>query len=129
MRTLARIACVSALLASVAARAYEVIAYQPIDLTVEEVRDVFLGELQFVGDLQLVPVDNTTLHTAFLQRVLQTDGPKYHARWSRKAFREGISTPAQRGSDEEVIDFVKATPGAIGYVAKAPPGVVVLLKF
>ena len=48
--------------------------------------------------------------------VLQTDERKYSARWIRKTFREGLAAPALKGSDAEVISFVRSTPGAIGYV-------------
>lgn len=118
-----------AALAPWAAQAGEVIANAGVMLSADEIRDVFLGEKQFVGSLKLVPVDNSSLHTEFLSKVLQSDVRKYAARWTRKAFRDGLAPPAVKGSDAEVIAFVRSTPGAVGYVSSSAPGIKVLEKF
>lgn len=107
----------------------EIIAHDSVQLSAAEVRDVFLGERQLLGNLKLVPVDNVAAHAQFLASVLQTDPPKYAARWTRKSFREGLVPPSLKGSDAEVTAFVKATPGAIGYVSTPSSGVKVLDKF
>ena len=82
-----------ALLAPGGASAGEVIGHSTVSLSGDEIRDVFLGEKQFAGNLKLVPVDNAAIHTEFLSRVLQTDVQKYSARWTKKAFREGLAPP------------------------------------
>lgn len=113
-----------------AAWAGEVIAHPSVKLNASEVRDVFLGEAQIAGGLKLVPVDNSAAQEAFLAAVLQTNSRNYAARWTRKAFREGLPAPSVKGSDAEVMSFVRATPGAIGYLAgHAGPGVNVLDRF
>jgi ABC-type phosphate transport system substrate-binding protein len=106
-----------------------VIVNDQLEVHPHDVRDIFLGEKQLANGVKLVPVDNTAAQERFLAKVLQTDAQKYAARWVRKSFREGIQAPAVKGSDAEVIALVKSTPGAIGYVAQAPPGVKVLLTF
>ncbi len=123
-------ACLSiAMLAHGSAIAGEVIAHPSVSLSSEEIRDVFLGEKQFAGTLKLVPVDNTAIQTEFLSGVLQTDAQKYAARWTKKTFREGLAAPARKGSDAEVVEFVRTTPGAVGYVSRPRPGVKVLERF
>lgn len=113
-----------------AAWAGEVIAHPSVTLNADEIRDVFLGEKQFSGRIKLVPVDNSSVQGEFLSKVLQSDERKYAARWTRKSFREGLAAPALKGSDAEVSAFVRATPGAIGYVmGTAAPGVQVLEQF
>lgn len=116
-------------LALPAARAGEVIAHPSVVLDADEIRDVYLGEKQFVGNVKLVAVDNRALHTEFLAKVLQTDERKYAARWTRKSFREGLAAPTLKGSDAEVIAFVRSTPGALGYVSSSVGGVKVLERF
>jgi hypothetical protein len=111
------------------ALAGEVIAHDSVTLDADEVRDVFLGEKQFSGGLRLVPVDNNAAQTDFLSKVLQTDARKYAARWTKKSFREGLAAPALKGSDAEVIAFVRSTPGAIGYVSRPGSGLKVIAKF
>lgn len=117
----------------VCAWAGEVIANPSVNhLDTEEIRDLYLGEKQFVGPLKLVPVDNSALQNEFLSKVLQTDSRTYAARWTKKSFREGLTAPDVKGSDAEVTAFVRATPGAVGYVVTpvgANSGVKVLHKF
>ena len=112
-----------------ALRAGEVIANASVTLSESEVKEVFLGDKQLAGSIKLVPVDNASQQADFTAKVLQSDPAKYSARWTKKAFREGLTAPALKGSDAEVTAFVKATPGAVGYVAGPSNGVKVLMKY
>jgi hypothetical protein len=120
-----------ALAAPALACAGEVIAHPNVNLSLDDVRNVYLGEKQLAGNLRLAPVTNSAIQDDFLAKVLQTDGPKYQARWIRKRFREGLTPPPVMGSDAEVIQFVRSTPGAIGYVSNVGngDGVKLLEKF
>jgi ABC-type phosphate transport system substrate-binding protein len=118
-----------AALVALQARAGDLIAHPTVSLTAAEIRDVFLGEKQFAGNIKLVPVNNAALQTQFLANVLQTDERQYAARWLRKTFREGLASPILKSNDAEVAAFVSSTPGAVGYVSKAVPGVKVLERF
>ena len=104
------------------ALAGEVIAHPFVSLSGNDIRDVFLGEKQLAGSLRLVPVTNSAIQSEFLIKVLQTDERKYQARWLRKTFREGLPPPQVKGSDTEVIAFVRSTPGAVGYVSAVGEG-------
>jgi len=130
MRLFLRLALLSGwLVFQAGARAAEVIAHSSVSLDAEEIRELFLGEKQFVGPLKLVPIDNSAIHHEFLAKILQTDARTYAARWTKKSFREGLVAPDVKGSDAEVTAFVRATPGAVGYISGTATGVKVLLKF
>jgi ABC-type phosphate transport system substrate-binding protein len=129
MRVRCAAVVLAAALAATPARAGELIAHPTVNLTTDEIRDVFLGEKQFAGNIKLVPVNNAALQPQFLATVLQTDERKYAARWLRKSFREGLAPPILKGNDAEVAAFVSSTPGAVGYVSKAVAGVKVLEHF
>jgi len=116
-------------LAAGPANAGEVIAHPSVTLSADEVKETFLGDKQLAGSTKLVPVDNAAAQSDFAAKVLGTDVAKYGARWTKKAFREGLTAPSVKGSDAEVMAFVKSTPGAVGYVAGASAGVKVLLKY
>lgn len=119
-----------ALTAVASARAGDLIAHPSVTLDPADIRDVFLGERQLSGDVRLVPVDNVAAQEAFLAAILQTNLRSYQARWTRKVFREGIRPPQVKGSDAEVMIFVRATPGAVGYLTgNAGPGVTRLGRF
>ncbi len=112
-----------------AAAAGDVIAHPSLKLQPDEVRAVFLGERQMAGDTKLVPVDNSAAQTEFLQRWMRMEAQRYTALWVKKSFREGLPSPVLKGSDAEVIAFVRSTPGALGYVTTAPADLKVLTKF
>jgi ABC-type phosphate transport system substrate-binding protein len=106
-----------------------VIANAPLDLTPEEVKEIFLGEVQFAGALKLQPVDNAGAQNEFLARVLKMSGTKYQGTWTKKAFRDGLNAPPLKATDAEVLGFVRNNPGAIGYVSTAPSGVRIVGRF
>ncbi len=119
-----------ALAVSPSARAGDVIAHPSVRLDPADIRDVYLGEKQLSGDLRLLPVDNVAAQEEFLSVILQTNLRSYQARWRRKVFREGTRPPQVKGSDAEVMSFVRSTPGAIGYLTgEAGTGVTVLGHF
>ena len=100
-----------------------------VALSHEDVKEVYLGEKQFQGPTRLVPVDNAAANSVFLSRVLHMSGARYSASWTKKAFRDALNPPDIKAGDAEVLDFVKRTPGAIGYVTTAPAGVAVIQKY
>lgn len=119
----------AALSTSGPAAAGEIVANPTVSLSADEVKELFLGDKQLSGTVKLVPVDNAAAQAEFLGKLLQTDAAKYGSRWTKKSFREGLSAPALKGSDAEVIAFVKATPGAVGYVTGPSAGAKVLQKY
>ncbi len=106
-----------------------VIAHASVTLTADEVREVFTGEKQTAGGAKLVPIDSGPLQADFLAKVMKVDASKYASIWAKKGFRDGVNPPAVRGGDAEVIAAVKSTPGAVGYVSKAPADVKVIQKY
>ncbi len=106
-----------------------VIAYAAAQLTPEDLKEIFLGEVQFAGAVKLQPVDNAGAQADFLAKVLKMPAAKYSASWTKKAFRDGLNAPPVKATDAEVLRFVKSTPGAIGYVASPPADVHVVSKF
>lgn len=111
------------------ARAGEVIAHPSVTLSADEVKELYLGDKQLAGSVKLVPIENAAEQAVFLAKVVQADAAKYAARWTKKAFREGLTAPGVKSNDAEAIAFVKATPGAVAYVGAASSGVKVLQQY
>jgi ABC-type phosphate transport system substrate-binding protein len=103
-----------------------VISNSETTVSADEVRDIFLGEKQFAGGTKLVVIDNAALQGSFLSKVMHMDAAKYNGIWTKKSFRDGLTPPAVKSGDAEVIEYIKRTPGAIGYVSTAPSGVKVI---
>ena len=104
--------------------------HEGVLLATADVRDVYLGEKQFLNTVRLVPVDNLAAQSDFLEKVLKMNGTKYSTTWAKKSFRDGINPPAVMANDDAVLEFVRRTPGSCGYFGVEPlTGVTVIAKF
>ena len=92
-----------------------------VTVTAGDVKSMYLGEKQFAAGVKLQLADNASLQSTFLEKVLTMDSAKYTAVWTKKSFRDGANPPVMKNSDAEILDYIKHTPGACGYVSNAPP--------
>jgi hypothetical protein len=137
MLQITRIPILGALLALVAAATSAlgadvyVVARADTKLTLDEVREVYLGDKEFSRGVRLIPVDNQLAQAEFTAKALAMDSQRYNQLWVKKAFRDALTPPTVLASDVEVMDFVKRNRGAIGYVVSAPrdKDVVVIGKY
>ena len=108
---------------------FVVITHPGLTLSADDIKDVYIGQMQMAGSIRLVPVDNGPAQEAFLARVVRMEIGRYNTAWIKKAFRDGVSAPALKAGDAEVLEFVRRTPGAVGYIRVVAAGVnVVVLK-
>jgi ABC-type phosphate transport system substrate-binding protein len=123
-------ATILALCFAQSANAGDVVVISNSDLTIsaDEIKDIFLGEKQFAGSIKLTVIDNASAQGGFLSKFMQMDAAKYNNIWTKKSFRDGLTPPAVKSSDAEVTEFVKRTPGAVGYVSSTPTGVKIIQK-
>jgi len=105
-----------------------VISHPETPISTGDIKDIFLGEKQFAGSSKLVVIDNASSQEAFLSKFMQMDVAKYNNIWTKKSFRDGLTPPAVKSSDADVIEYVKRTPGAVGYVSTSPSGVNIIQK-
>ena len=103
-----------------------VITNPDISIASTDIKDVFLGEKQFAGSTKLVVVDNASAQGSFLSKFMNMDAAKYNGIWTKKSFRDGLTAPAVKSGDAEVIEYIKRTPGGIGYVSTKPSGVKII---
>jgi hypothetical protein len=105
--------------------------HEGVLLPAADVRDVFLGEKQFLNTIRLVPVDSIAAQPEFLEKVLKMNGIKYATTWAKKSFRDGINPPAMMANDDAVLEFIRRTPGSCGYLGAEPlsGGVTVIGKY
>ncbi len=103
-----------------AAETVYVICNPSVHLSMQELRDVFLGERQFAGSVKLAPADNRAAQMAFLDRVLMMASSKYATSWTKKSFRDGVNPPPVKAGDAESIEYVRRQPGACSYVTSRP---------
>ena len=85
------------------------------------IRDVFLGEKKFQGDIKLIPMHSSDekVKGAFLATFVKMSAKDYKAYMVKKVFQDGIMAPVAKSSPKEIVDFVAEEEGAVGYVPKA----------
>jgi ABC-type phosphate transport system substrate-binding protein len=88
----------------------------------EDLAGVFLRKVPRWGDqTPAVPVDQSgasPVRKAFTEAVLQMGVSTALQYWQKQLFATPpVRPPLVKGSDAEVLAFVGATPGAVGYVA------------
>ena len=127
MNTPAKILIAAVLTFAAADRAHAdplyVICHSGLSLDTSAVRDAFVGEKSFAGDVRLIPTDNSAAQTVFLEKILKMDAARYSTTWTKKSFREGMNPPSVVATDAEALEFVRRTPGACSYLTSTPSGV------
>ena len=81
---------------------------------------VFLKQVNKVGGAAVTPVDlapASAVREAFSKKVVGRPVGAVQQYWQQKIFSGGDVPPATKASDRDVVEFVKNTPGAIGYVS------------
>ncbi len=108
-----------------------VVTNSDMKLSTGDIREIYLGDREFNGTIRFVPVDNQAAQAEFAAKVLTMAVDRYNTLWIKKAFRDALIPPVQKATDLEVLEFVKKTQGAIGYVTSVPRdrGVIVAAKF
>lgn len=128
-RAAALLALALALLGSaprvLAAQEFVVVAHPSLKVDVVKkyvVQRVFLKQADRVGGVRVTPVDQSvgsSVRDAFSKRVVRQPVIEVRRYWQQQLWAGGERPPETRTSDEEVLEFVRTTPGGIGYVSVA----------
>lgn len=93
-------------------------------LNAAELSKMFLGKTpRWPSGMTVVPVDlaQAGAREAFSQAVHHKSVAAVRAYWQQQIFSGRGVPPVEKASNDEVLDFVRATPGAVGYVAAGTP--------
>jgi ABC-type phosphate transport system substrate-binding protein len=99
----------------------------------ELLRRIYTGRVVLVQGKSIQPVNLKTGNGSrdlFIRTVIKQSDDDYVAYWIvRRAIGKG-TPPLELKSDQEVLDYVRSTPGAIGYIdeAHSTSGVNILLS-
>lgn len=90
-------------------------------LSAEEVSKIFFKKThRWTNGQDVVPVDlpeSAPAREAFSAAVHGKSVGAVRAYWQQQIFSGRAVPPAEKPSDEQVVAFVRSTPGAIGYVS------------
>lgn len=117
-------------LACTAARAQDVIivvnpSVSLSQISPAEVRDLFTGvRSRFSDGSRAVPVTlrGGPAHEVFLMEYVGDNPNEFRARWRKAVFTGQGSMLKECSSESTVLEYVGATPGAIGYVSRVNAG-------
>lgn len=88
----------------------------------DDVSRVFLGKIKTfsTGDtITIVNLEyNNAIRNEFEEKVLNKNPSQVKAYWSKLMFSGKGKPPKELASDKDILVFVSANPGAIGYVAE-----------
>jgi ABC-type phosphate transport system substrate-binding protein len=107
-------------------------AVDVVELPAATVARIFLKQEKKVGAGAASPVDQSKAappRVAFSTEILGRNVNAVETYWQQQVFSGKDTPPDAKASDEEVLAYVKATPGAIGYVsanAAVPSGVKII---
>jgi ABC-type phosphate transport system substrate-binding protein len=103
-------------------------------LNEDALQKIYLGKVVEVEGRPIVPVNlakGNVLRRAFMQQVLAQDDDKFIAYWTVRRYIGKGSPPREFSSVEEQLEFLRTTPGAVGYLidgADVAKGLKTLLK-
>lgn len=96
---------------------------QVTSITRTELSKIFLKRLRTWSDGTVaVPVDqlpSSEVRKRFTRLVHRRSVVKVEVYWKRMIFSGRGVPPRERASDHEVLEFVRSTPGAVGYVTRS----------
>lgn len=88
-------------------------------LTREEVRDIFLGEIELVKGARVRPLDvkeQTGVRRFFFKTILGVSEDGYQAYWIKKIFQDGGSPPVTLPSPDTLAQMLNADKTALGFI-------------
>ena len=88
-------------------------------ITEKDLQEIFLGKrVQWQDNSAIHPatVKAKDLHKAFLKQYIKKSVSKWNAHWKRLVFTGTGTPPQQFGTEQELLEYVAETKGAIGYV-------------
>lgn len=105
---------------------FQVIVNEEIHYTMlsrQEISDFYLRFVVWTGggaeaELLVLPRDSA-IHERFLRDVLNMSVSEFEGYWYKQAFQGDLNPPVTLNTDQEVIDYVKSHPAAIGYISKS----------
>ena len=90
-------------------------------LTKKQVSDLFLKKVdKWDHGLKVMPVDQSItapVREVFSKEILNRSGRQVKSYWQQQLFSGSSVPPPEEGSDNSILNYVKANPGAIGYVS------------
>ena len=83
------------------------------------VKDIYSGDTQYINDIRIIPLDqdiNSENYSRFYGTVVDRPMAQIISHWSKLIFTGKGQAPISLSGDMSIINFVKNSPNAIGYI-------------
>lgn len=83
------------------------------------IQKVYTGKIVSISDISLKPVNakiGSTERNRFLEKFMEQDEEKYTGYWTVRRYIGKGTPPNELNNALEIIDYVKSTAGAVGYI-------------
>jgi integrase len=90
-----------------------------------DLRDIFLGaKTRFSDGSRAIPVTlrGGPAHEVFLKNHVGASPEEFRSRWRKEVFTGQNAMPKTFDSESALIEYVSATPGAVGYASRISAG-------
>lgn len=121
--------------AAVAPASVLVVAHADMpQLDEQALQRIYLGKVVAIEGRPVIPVNLARGHALrkdFMERILAQDEERFIAYWTVRRYIGKGSPPREFESVEAQLEFIRATPGAVGYVdagADVKPGLKTILR-
>jgi hypothetical protein len=97
---------------------------QIYEITAGDLHAIFMGsKTRFADGSHVVPVTlkGGPIHEVFLRNHLGERPDEFRAQWRKAVFTGQGAMPRAFDSESAVVEYVAATPGALGYVSRVSP--------
>ena len=85
----------------------------------QTLQKIYLGKIVEVDGRPIIPVNlakGSAMRRNFMERILAQDDDKFIAYWTVRRYIGKGSPPREFASVEQQLEYVRSTPGAIGYL-------------
>lgn len=95
---------------------------------------IYLGKVVEVDGRSVIPVNlarGSNLRKHFMEQILAQDDDKFIAYWTVRRYIGKGSPPREFSTVEQQLEYIRSTPGAVGYVDASldvKPGLKTILK-
>lgn len=91
-----------------------------VNVSEADIADIYLGDKKFESGIKIAPLlyPEGAVKEGFLRETVRMTQKEYKLYWTKKIFQEGIPIPKTPASPADIVNTVKETEGAIGFLPK-----------
>jgi len=95
-----------------------------IEITKEELRDLYLKKITKIKGITLIPIDNRKSYAEFCKKIIKKTPKQMRAYWARELY-DGTKIPPKIKNDEEIKSDLQKNSYIISYASHKLTGKII----